>query len=402
MVARNPHIAKLQSQYLFQEIQRRKQELLAREPGARLINLGIGDTTQPLPEVAVQGIVDTAQQLGTLQGYSGYGDAFGNRALREQISSKIYRHMVDPNDIFISDGAKCDFGRLQLLFGEGSKVAVQDPAYPVYVATSVMTGKHIEYLSCRPENDFLPDLSDRLTVDVMCICSPNNPTGAVLTHQQLQTLVDVAREKKSIIIFDSAYAAFIRDPDLPRTIYEVEGAEEVAIEIGSFSKLSGFTGVRLGWSIVPKQLRFQDGSSVQQDWIKIITTFFNSASNLAQAGGMAALSDEGLVESKRLCDHYLENAQILSETLESVGISCYGAKNAPYLWMHTPEVSSWELFDRLLADAHIVTTPGVGFGPAGEGFLRLSAFASRDQILKAASRLAEHLAGQMRSSLACR
>ncbi|MBN4067010.1 LL-diaminopimelate aminotransferase [Simkania negevensis] len=399
MVSRNPEIAHLQANYLFVEIGARKKGLLAKNPKADLINLGIGDTTEPIPAVIVEALTKKTKQLGSSTEYTGYGKAIGIQKLREGIAQKMYKNSISADDIFISDGAKPDLGRLQILFGRHSTLAVQDPSYPVYIATSVMTGKTkgynsdsgqydaIVYMPCKPENSFCPNLEQLPRTDLIYICSPNNPTGAVLTHQQLKKLVHIAHKNRSLIIFDAAYAGFIRDPSLPRSIYEVEGAEEVAIEVSSFSKLAGFTGVRLGWSVVPRQLHFDDGSSVQQDWIQIVSTFFNSASNIAQAGGLAAISDEGLQQSQILCDYYLDNANILRDAIESAGYTCFGGDNAPYLWTDIKGEKSWELFDRLLHKAHLVTTPGAGFGPTGEGFLRLSAFGKRDQIVEAAQRL---------------
>jgi len=403
MVERNPEIAALQGDYLFAEIVHRKKKLLVDQPNANIISLGIGDTTEPIPDLIVESFVEKAKRLGTLEGYTGYGDPRGNPLLREAIAKKIYKERVTASDIFISDGAKCDIGRLQLLFGRRCTVTVQDPSYPAYIGTSVMAGKTgqynvtngkykgIVYMPCRPKNEFFPDLEQLPQTDLIYICSPNNPTGAVLTHQQLKKLVNIAHKRGAFIIFDSAYAGFIRDPSLPQSIYEIEGAENVAIEVGSFSKLVGFTGIRLGWTVVPKQLCFNDGSSTQKDWIKILSTFFNGASNLAQAGGIASISDEGLSQSQKLCDYYLENAQILRDAVKSKGYVCFGGDNAPYLWVDINGQSSWDLFDKILYNAQIVTTPGVGYGPAGEGFLRLSAFGKRDSMIEAAKRLSEIL-----------
>jgi LL-diaminopimelate aminotransferase len=403
MVQRNIEIAKLKSNYLFVEIGERKKKLLRDCPRAQIINLGIGDTTEPIPGLIIDSFIKKAKELGTRDGYTGYGEDFGHPLLREKIAQKLYKGLIDKEDIFISDGAKCDLGRLQLLFGKESQVCVQDPSYPVYVATSVMTGKadaftqsngqygKIIYMPCEPKNNFFPNTETIPVGSIICICSPNNPTGAVLTSQQLKKLIDIAKEKESIIIFDSAYSSFIRDPSLPKSIYEIEGADEVAIEISSFSKIAGFTGVRLGWSIIPKKLKFKDGSSVQADWIKIITTFFNGASNIAQAGGITLISDEGLRQSSALCNYYLENAKILKEAMTSKKFVCHGGDNAPYLWVDINEKNSWDFFDEILEKMHIVTTPGIGFGPIGEGFLRLSSFGKRENILEAAKRIKEGL-----------
>jgi len=403
MVERNSDIARYQADYLFVDIARRKERLLQEQPDAKLISLGIGDTTEPIPDMIIHSFVEQAKQLGTTKGYRGYGAALGDPSLRKKIANILYQDRISSDDIFISDGSKCDLGRLQFLFGSHSSLAIQDPSYPAYVAASVMSGKtgayntdngqyrNITYLPCRPENAFFPDLEILPETDLIYICSPNNPTGTVLTHAQLQKLVKMARERGAFIIFDSAYAGFIRDSSLPKSIYEIEGAQDVAIELGSFSKTAGFTGVRLGWTVIPKQLCFDDGTPVQNDWSKIVSTFFNGASNIAQAGGLAILSDEGITASQSLCDLYLENANILREAIESKNYTCFGGENAPYLWVDIKGEPSWKLFDKLLKKGHLVTTPGAGFGPAGEGFLRLSAFGRRVNIIEAAQRLKEIL-----------
>lgn len=403
MVTRNLEIAKLQSNYLFVEIANRKRKLIEQNPKAKVISLGIGDTTEPLSEVCSNGFIQKAKDLALKGKYTGYGPDFGEMRLREKIAEKLYQNRVLSSDIFISDGAKCDLGRLQLLFGRNATVTIQDPSYPVYIGASVMSGKTQEfnlskklyegivYMPCRPENQFFGDLSQMPRTDLIYICSPNNPTGSVLDHAQLKSLVDIAKKRESIIIYDAAYSGFIRNLDLPRSIYEIEGAKEVAIEINSFSKLAGFTGVRLGFSIIPKELRFSDGTSVQEDWIKIITTFFNGASNLAQAGGIAALTDEGLKYSYEISNYYLKNAKRLKSCLTSIGYDCFGGDNAPYIWVDLKKESSWKIFDLLLHKAHLVTTPGVGFGPSGEGFLRLSSFGNDQDILEATERLIDHM-----------
>jgi LL-diaminopimelate aminotransferase len=304
---------------------------------------------------------------------------------------------------------------LQLLFGSGVSVAVQDPAYPVYVDGSVIIGaassagaagspgaagstgsggyEGITYMPCTEEHGFFPDLSAVKPDSLIYFCSPNNPTGAVVTSAQLQSLVDFARSHGCIIVFDAAYYAFIRDPSLPKSIFEIEGARECAIEVNSFSKLVGFTGVRLGWSVVPKTLHFADGSSVYKDWNRVMTTVFNGASNIAQAGGLAALDETGIEETKTLVDYYLENAVVIKQALEGenfkkAGVTVYGEGNSPYLWVRFPGYKSWDVFDRLLNCCSIVTTPGAGFGPAGESYIRFSSFGHRKDVETAAGRLA--------------
>lgn len=402
MVARNPQFNKLKAGYLFPEIAKRKNALQEKQPEAHIISLSIGDTTEPLPPYITARLVEGVTKLGTKEGYEGYGPAHGQSTLREKIAGTFYQNQISPDEVFISDGAKCDLGRLQVLFGKNASIAVQDPAYPAYVDISVIMGQTgdfngqkdgydgLVYMSCSAENNFFPNLDDLPRTDIIIFCSPNNPTGAVATREQLEALVKFAKKNKSILIYDTAYAPFQQDPSLPKTIYEIEGAHEVAIEVGSFSKLAGFTGVRLGWTIVPKQLCFDDGTSVHQDWARLHTTYFNAASNIAQEGGVAILEDEGYKEVLGLVDYYMENAQILKKAFESHGFKVYGGENAPYLWVDFRPRKSWDAFEEILNSAHVVPSPGSGFGPAGEGFLRFSAFGSRADIHEAVSRLEAH------------
>lgn len=390
MLKRNPDLAKLKAGYLFPEIFKRKVAFLEKNPHAKLISLGIGDTTEPIPSLVVEGLVESAAKLGTKSGYTGYGTDQGDLPLREAICTKLYKNKVKPEEMFLSDGAKCDIGRLQVLFGSDLSVAVQDPAYPVYVDTTLISGKKsLDFLPCFPENKFFPKLEGATKANLIFFCSPNNPTGAVATREELKTLVDWVRANKSILIFDAAYSHFIRDPNLPRSIFEIEGARECAIELNSFSKMAGYTGVRLAWSIVPEELKYEDGSSVKKDWHRILTTYFNGPSNISQGGAKAALEDKGLEELEEQINFYMENAKILRETLQKKGYTVYGGDNAPYLWVHIPGKTSWESFEEILEKAHIITTPGSGFGPAGEGFLRFSSFGHRENILEAAERLSK-------------
>ena len=403
MVKRNKNLAKLQAGYLFPEINRRKNALLEKNPDAKIISLGIGNTTEPLTKHIVEGLKNAAIGLGTKEGYSGYGDEQGMTELRKKIADKLYNNIVEPEEVFISDGAKCDVGRLQLLFGSEAIIAVQDPAYPVYVDGSVIIGAtdeynkekeqfdNIVYMACKPENNFFPDLSNVPRTDIIYFCSPNNPTGAIATKEQLKQLVDFAKKNKSIILYDAAYSEYIRDKNLPKTIFEIEGAREVAIEINSFSKSVGFTGVRLGWTVVPKELKYEDGALVINDWNRIMTTVFNGASNIVQKGGLAVLDDEGLKEMKETVNFYMENTGIIKKALDKIGIENYGGINAPYIWASFPNKKSWDVFEEILEKCHVVTTPGSGFGPAGEGFIRFSAFGHREDILEAVERLKEKL-----------
>ncbi|XP_031253367.1 LL-diaminopimelate aminotransferase, chloroplastic-like [Pistacia vera] len=318
--------------------------------------------------------------------------------LRAAIASAFYKDLgIDEGDIFVSDGAKCDISRLQVVFGSDVTMAVQDPSYPAYVDSSVIMGQtgdfqknlekygKIEYMRCSPENGFFPDLSTVGRTDIIFFCSPNNPTGAAATREQLTQLVKFAKDNGSIIVYDSAYAIYISD-DNPRSIFEIPGAKEVAIETSSFSKYAGFTGVRLGWTVIPKQLLFSDGFPVARDFNRIVCTCFNGASTISQAGGLACLSPEGLGAMHEVIGFYKENTEIIMDTFTSLGFNVYGGKNAPYVWVHFPGRSSWDVFSEILEKTHVVTTPGSGFGPGGEGFIRVSAFGHRGNVLEACKR----------------
>ena len=388
MTSRNTCFTNLKTSYLFPEVTKRKNVFLKQNPVADLINLSIGDTTEPIPEVVASQMASFAKQLKDADKYKGYGPEQGRQDLREKIAEKIYGNLVKADDVFISDGAKCDIGRLQLLFGNDVSVAIQDPSYPVYVDGSILHGvKKIVYLPSLPENDFFPDLEKMERTDLVYFCSPNNPTGKAYSYSQLEKLVQFARKNCSIILFDAAYAPFIRDKNLPKSIYEIDGAKEVAIEVNSFSKLAGFTGIRLGWTVVPEEIKYESGEDVRADWNRIMTTLFNGASNIAQEGGMAVLGDEGLKHVRKTVDFYLENVRLIKEHLLKERVEVYGGEHAPYLWVHFLGRKSWDLFQEFLEKWHIVTTPGSGFGGCGEGFLRMTGFGKRDNILKALQRL---------------
>jgi len=396
MITRNKYIANLKAGYLFPEIAKRRREFAASHPDAKIISLGVGNTTEPVLPHINAGLTEGAKKLGTAEGYSGYQDE-GLPELRQKISSVFYKGKFGIDEIFISDGAKCDIGRLQILFGSDVKIAVQDPSYPVYVDGSVLAGaaggwegagyKGITYLPCTEENKFFPNLDLIPKDSLIYFCSPNNPTGAVSDRAQLTSLVNAAIDKGCIIIFDAAYSEFIRDPSLPKTIYEIERAQLCAIEVNSFSKPAGFTGVRLGWSVVPKAIKYSNGESVNADWNRITGTIFNGASNIAQAGGLAALDDEGLKEIRALTDFYLGNAKLIREVLVKKDLKCIGGDNSPYIWAHFAGRDSWEVFSEILERCHVVTTPGAGFGPAGQGFVRFSAFGHRADVEEACRRL---------------
>ncbi|MBI2657389.1 LL-diaminopimelate aminotransferase [Candidatus Woesearchaeota archaeon] len=399
MVKRNPNMAKLQSSYLFPEIARRKNEFLAKNPGAKIISLGIGDTTQPITPHIMKGLSGEVSRLGTKKGYTGYGAEQGLKELRDKIAEKMYDGLIEGDEVFVSDGAKPDTARLQVLFGSNATIAVQDPSYPVYVDSSVILGQTgsynqeksqfdgIEYMECTPENNFFPDLRKARRTDIIFFCNPNNPTGAAVNAKQLRELVNFARKNNSIIVYDSAYSQFISDKNLPRSIYEIDGAKEVAIEISSFSKPIGFTGVRLGWTVIPNELKFEDGTSVNKDWNRIMTTLFNGASNIAQQGALSALDEKGMKEMKQTISYYLENAGIIRASMEKLGYEVYGGVHAPYLWVRIPGKTSWQAFEEFLGKAHLVTIPGIGFGPSGEGFLRLSALGHREEVKEAVKRI---------------
>jgi len=407
-VERNPNFAKLAGGYLFPEIGRRRNKYLEENPemADRIISLGIGDTTQPIPSHILGGLVNGASKLGIKETYSGYGAEQGMGALREKIANNLYNGLIKPDEVFVSDGAKCDIMRLQQMFGSGVTSAVQDPSYPVYVDTSVMMGQtgtqneetmqydNIVYMPCTAENGFFPDYASLPRADVVYLCSPNNPTGAAATKEQLESIVKTCKERGSILVFDAAYAPFIRSEGVPKSIFEVEGAKEVAIEVNSFSKYAGFTGVRLGWTVIPSELTFADGTPVKQDFNRVMTTAFNGASNIVQSGGLACLDDDGMKEIDVLIDYYLENAQMLRKAMEEIGYTVHGGTDAPYVFVELPESmgGSWDAFSTILEKAQVVTIPGAGFGPGGEGFLRLSAFAPRDSVEEACKRLKEALA----------
>lgn len=403
----NHNYRKLSAGYLFPEINRRIKAFQEEHPKTPVHRLGIGNTTEPLPPAIIAGLRAGVDLLASVDTYSGYGDEQGEEALREALSG-YYRQLgvsLHSDEFFISDGAKPDSSNIQSIFSAESLVAFQDPAYPVYVDSNVIAGRSgsyraekgdyagFIYMQCREDNDFIP-VPPPEKVDLIYLCSPNNPTGAVATHRELQHFVDYALQNRAVIIFDASYAEFISDNSLPRSIYEVKGARECAIEINSFSKTAGFTGVRLGWTVVPMELVAEDSEpgELHSFWHRRQTTFFNGASNIAQRGGLAVLSVEGLKEVRGLVDYYMDNARLIREGLQKIGLKVYGGVNAPYLWLKTPgPYSSWEFFDKLLYEANVVGTPGSGFGPSGEGYFRLSAFGHRPDIEAAITSIKENL-----------
>ncbi len=380
MLKRHAAFEKLSPSYLFPEIQRRKEVYLKENPGAQLISLGIGDTVLPLPPVIAEALAKAALELGTEKGYSGYGKEQGLQPLREGLVSRFYPHL-SPDEIFISDGAKSDLGRLQALFGGSLTVGIQDPAYPVYLDGSILQGvQEIKLLPCTPENNFFPTLPPG--IDLLYFCNPNNPTGKACTYEELEKIVAYAKKNKTLILYDSAYAAFIQDPALPKTIYDIPGAEEVAIEIGSFSKMAGFTGIRLGWTVIPRKLTFSCGSPIAKDYHRFASTIFNGASNIVQKGGIAALTDTGYAALQKNITYTQENSALLKKAFSKMGYAIYGGDNAPYLWIATPGRQSWDVFQEFLEEKHLIVTPGKGYGPSGEHFIRASAFAHRSVLQK--------------------
>lgn len=404
-VLRNPNMEKLRNGYLFPEISMRREAHQKKYPDAKVISLGIGDTTEPIPRIITSAMAEYSLALSTPEGYQGYGPEKGQKSLRKAIAEKIYPNMgISGTEVFISDGAQCDIARLQMLFGRDVTIAVQDPTFPGYVDTGVIMGQTgaadesgryagIEYMRCAPENSFFPDLTTVPRTDVIFFCSPNNPTGHAASRDQLRQLVDFARRNGSIVVFDSAYSSYVSGDQLPRSIYEIPGAREVAIEISSFSKFAGFTGVRLGWAVVPDELLYADGTRVSRDFDRVVCTSFNGASSVAQVGGLACLeTEEGREAVRRVVGKYKENTRVLVDTFEALGKEVYGGDDSPYVWVRFPGQRSWDVFGEILEKTHVITVPGSGFGPGGEGFIRVSAFNSRERVVEACARLTSFLA----------
>ncbi|AAB84559.1 MAG: LL-diaminopimelate aminotransferase [Methanothermobacter sp.] len=407
MVTVNENYLLLKSSYIFSEINRRVEEFQRKNPDADIIRMGIGDVTRPLPEAVVEAFHRAVDEMAEEETFRGYGPEQGYPFLREAIAENDYASRgvdITADEIFISDGAKCDTGNIQEIFGLDNVVAVTDPVYPVYVESNVMAGRAgpadddgrysgLVYLPCTEENSFIPSLPEE-RVDLIYLCYPNNPTGTTLTEKQLAEWVDYARDSGSLILFDAAYEAYIQEDGIPHSIYEVEGAREVAIEFRSFSKNAGFTGTRCAFTVVPEELEVPDSSgrmhSVRELWNRRQTTKFNGVSYPVQRAAEAVYTPEGQREIRESIDYYMENARIIRESLERAGLRYYGGVNAPYIWIRTPEgMDSWQFFDTLLNDAEVVGTPGSGFGPSGEGYFRLTAFNSFRNTVKAMERISE-------------
>ena len=397
----NQNFLKLPGSYLFSEIARRLAAYTAEHPEAKMIRLGIGDVTRPLAPAVVEAMHKAVDEMGTFEGFHGYGPEQGYDFLREAIAKTDYAARgvdIKPEEIFVSDGAKSDCGNIGDIFDTDNVVAVCDPVYPVYVDTNAMAGRAGEfqeelgkwsklvYMPCVEENGFTPQIPQE-KVDMIYLCFPNNPTGAVATKEQLKAWVDYANENKAVILYDSAYEAFITQDDVPHTIYEIEGARTCAIEFRSFSKTAGFTGNRCAYTVVPMELE-RDGAKLNALWNRRQCTKFNGVPYVVQRGAAAVYSEEGQRQTKETIAYYQENARVIREGLTAAGLTCFGGVNAPYIWLKTPDgMGSWEFFDKLLKEANVVTTPGAGFGPSGEGYIRLTAFGDADATKEAVARI---------------
>lgn len=409
MVRMNEHYLKLPGSYLFSEIASRVQQFTVAHPEKKVIRLGIGDVTRPLPSAVIGAMHTAVDEMANGDTFRGYGPEQGYAFLRESIVQQDYGKRgihISADEIFVSDGSKCDTANIQELFDTASKVAVTDPVYPVYVDTNVMAGRtgnlledgrfeHLVYLPCNQENGFIPECPKE-RVDLIYLCFPNNPTGTTLNKEQLKVWVDYARQNGSIILFDSAYEAFITEEDVPHSIYEIEGAKEVAIEFRSYSKTAGFTGTRCAYTVVPKEVRVffenEKPMSLQKLWLRRQTTKFNGVSYIIQKAAEAIYTKEGQTQVAETIAHYMNNAKLIKKGLDRMGLEAYGGVNAPYIWLKTPNgLSSWAFFDKLLHEAAVVGTPGDGFGPSGRGYFRLTAFGSHEATMEAMERIESQL-----------
>ena len=405
MVQVNENYLKLKAGYLFPEIAKRVKIYSQSNNSSNIIKLGIGDVTEPLPHACKEAMRKALNEMGTNEGFRGYGPEQGYSWLREKISEHDFIARgckILPEEIFVSDGSKCDSSNILDILGKDNSIAVTDPVYPVYVDSNVMTGRTgdvldngtnqgLTYLAINEGNNFLPELPKK-KVDILYLCFPNNPTGATITKQELKKWVDYALQNKSLILFDAAYEAFIQDNDIPHSIYEIEGAKDCAIEFRSFSKNAGFTGVRCAFTVIPKNLKGLSSTNEEIElwplWNRRQSTKFNGVSYVVQKGAEAVYSLEGKKQVRGLIDFYMENAKIMKNKLQNSGYKVYGGDNAPYIWIKVPDqMTSWDFFDFLLQKVSVVGTPGSGFGLAGEGYFRLSAFNSRSNVLDAMERI---------------
>lgn len=407
MITINEHYLKLQASYLFSDIAKRVSSFQENNPDMDVIKLGIGDVTRALPEACTQAFHDAVDEMAQDSSFRGYGPEQGYDFLREAIAKNDFQSRgadIKADEIFVSDGAKCDTGNIQELFSQDITIAIPDPVYPVYLDTNVMAGrtgafedgryKGLVYLDSTKENNFVPTLPKE-KVDLIYLCFPNNPTGTTITKEELKTWVDYARENKSLILFDAAYEGFIRDESLPKSIYEIEGAKEVAIEFRSFSKSAGFTGTRCAFTVVPKECMAYDtdgnAHSVHTLWNRRHCTKFNGVSYPVQRAAAASYSPEGKLQTKELVDYYMKNADLVRSEIEALGYDYVGGENSPYIWINGKQ-DSWDFFDMLLNKAGVVCTPGAGFGSCGNGYIRISAFNSYENVVKAMDRIKKALA----------
>lgn len=404
----NEHFLKLPNNYLFSDIAKKVNAFKVSHPKTDLIRLGIGDVTRPLPQASIEAMHKAVDELANKETFHGYGPEQGYDFLIDAVIRNDYAPRgvyLEPGEVFISDGAKSDTGNIGDILRHDNSIGVTDPIYPVYIDSNVMCGRagiledgrwsNVVYLPCLSENNFVPEIPDR-RIDILYLCYPNNPTGTVISKAELKKWVNYALENDTLILYDAAYEAYIQDPDIPHSIYEIKGAKKVAIEFRSFSKTAGFTGVRCGYTVVPKELTAAtlEGERIPLNrmWNRRQCTKFNGTSYITQRGAEAVYSPEGKTQIRKTIDYYMTNARIMRESLRSCGLRVYGGENAPYIWLKTPDgLSSWKFFDKLLYEVNIVGTPGVGFGPGGEGFLRLTAFGDRDDTLEAMSRLKKWL-----------
>ncbi|MBW2433983.1 MAG: LL-diaminopimelate aminotransferase [Deltaproteobacteria bacterium] len=406
MIRINENYLKLQASYLFSQIRRRTNEFQAQNPDKEIIKLGIGDVTRPLPQACIEAFHRAVAEMGEAATFRGYGPEQGYEFLREKIAGVDYQARgadISAEEIFVSDGAKCDTGNIQEIFATDTQIAIPDPVYPVYLDTNVMAGRTgyfkegrydgITYLESTRQNGFIPALPSQ-NVDLIYLCFPNNPTGATITKSQLQTWVDFARENRALILFDAAYESFIQDAELPKSIFEIDGAREVAIEFRSFSKTAGFTGTRCAFTVVPKSCKAYtengEAHSVHDLWFRRQSTKFNAVSYPVQRAAEAIYSDAGRKQAKASIDYYLKNAALIRKEIEALGYECVGGENSPYIWIYG-QTDSWAFFDLLLEKAGVVCTPGAGFGRCGEGFIRLSAFNDSQNVVKAMERIKQAL-----------
>ena len=390
----NENFLKLEDSYLFSTIAKKVAKYQNENPDKKIIRLGIGDVTKPIVPAVIDAMNKAINEMGTAEGFRGYGPEQGYDFLRNKIVENDYQNLgIEADEIFVSDGAKCDCGNIVDIIGSDNKIAITNPVYPVYVDTNIMAGRkeNIIYLDASEENNFIPQLPEQ-KVDIIYLCFPNNPTGVGITRKELKRFVDYARENKAIIFYDAAYEAFITEEDIPHSIYEIEGAKDVAIEFKSFSKSAGFTGLRCAYVVVPKSVFGYDKQgekvSLNKLWNRRTTTKFNGVSYVIQRAAEATYSDEGKIQLKNNIDYYLENASIIKDGLKNIGFTVYGGVNSPYIWLKTPNnMKSWDFFDLLLEKADVVGTPGVGFGSCGEHFFRLTAFGTKENSIEAIDRI---------------